>query len=150
MNWLGPFWKECSRSDKRYCPGTCLEGPRKNTKNLGQDSLCPGRGLIRAPSDYESIALRYTISFGDSLYYGRWILMFRRNILLTPSGWSNFYGGKEDSEFLGTLVATYQSTRCHKPEVYIPRHFERPLSWFQSKFSLTFFRNERYPFWTNC
>jgi hypothetical protein len=36
----------------RHYPGTCLDGLRKTTKNLSQDSGSPDRDLIPDPSEY--------------------------------------------------------------------------------------------------
>jgi hypothetical protein len=38
----------------RHYPSICLEGLRKTTKNLSQDSRPPGRDLNPAPPEYES------------------------------------------------------------------------------------------------
>jgi hypothetical protein len=41
----------------RYYLGICLEGLRKITKYLSQDSRSPGRHLNRGPAEYEAAAL---------------------------------------------------------------------------------------------
>jgi hypothetical protein len=51
-------WKICGRreswSNLRYYPGIYLEGLRKATIILNQDSLSPGRDLNLGPSEYEA------------------------------------------------------------------------------------------------
>jgi hypothetical protein len=39
------FSQDKSIPGLRYCPGFCLEGPRKTTKNLNQDSRSSSRDL---------------------------------------------------------------------------------------------------------
>jgi hypothetical protein len=51
-------WKGCERKrswpNLRHCPGICLDGLRKTTKNLGQDSRSPGPDLNLGPPEYEA------------------------------------------------------------------------------------------------
>jgi hypothetical protein len=49
--------KEAAMVYSRYSQNTCLEGLRKITKNLNQDSQCPGRDSNRAPAQLKSSAL---------------------------------------------------------------------------------------------
>jgi hypothetical protein len=37
-----------------YYPDSCVEGLRKTTKNLSEDSLSPDRNLNQRPSEYET------------------------------------------------------------------------------------------------
>jgi hypothetical protein len=53
MNWKWRGGKRSWRNFRRY-PGICLEGPRKTTKNLSQDSLSPGRDLNPVPPEYDA------------------------------------------------------------------------------------------------
>jgi hypothetical protein len=54
-------WKGCGRKrswpNLRYYPGTRLEGVRKTTKSLSQDSRSPGRDLNPGPAEYEARVL---------------------------------------------------------------------------------------------
>jgi hypothetical protein len=56
---LERIWKEAVVSLLRYYRGILLERLRKITKNLSQDSRCPGRNLNPAPPEYGSRALSY-------------------------------------------------------------------------------------------
>jgi hypothetical protein len=51
-------WKGCGRKrtwpNLRYYPRMCLEGLRKTTKHLSQDSRSPGRDLNPGPPEYEA------------------------------------------------------------------------------------------------
>jgi hypothetical protein len=51
-------WKESWRKrpwpNLRYCPGICLQGLRKTTRNLNQDSRSPQRDLNPGPLEYEA------------------------------------------------------------------------------------------------
>jgi hypothetical protein len=51
-------WKGCGRKQSwpnwRQYHGVCLEGLRKTTTNLNQDSQSPGRGLEPGPPKYEA------------------------------------------------------------------------------------------------
>jgi hypothetical protein len=51
MNWKG-YGRKRSWTNLRYYPGICLEGMWKTTKNLGQESLYPGRDLNPLPPEY--------------------------------------------------------------------------------------------------
>jgi hypothetical protein len=55
MNWKGCGSKR-SWPNLRHYPG-CLEGLRKITKNLRQDSQFPGRDVKPGPPDYEAEVL---------------------------------------------------------------------------------------------
>jgi hypothetical protein len=48
------MWKKRSWPNLRYYSGICLEGLRKTTKNLSQDSRSPGRDLDPGPPEYEA------------------------------------------------------------------------------------------------
>jgi hypothetical protein len=39
----------------KYYPGICLEGTRKTTKSLSQDSQSPGPDLNPGPTEYEGV-----------------------------------------------------------------------------------------------
>jgi hypothetical protein len=51
-------WKGCGRKwswpNLKYYPGICLEGLRKATKTLSQDSRSASRDLNPGPSEYEA------------------------------------------------------------------------------------------------
>jgi hypothetical protein len=59
------MWK-WSWPNLRYYPGICLEGLRKITNNISQDSLSPGRDLNLGPPKYEGVN-HSTTTFGNSL-----------------------------------------------------------------------------------
>jgi hypothetical protein len=50
-------WKGCGRMrprpNLRYYPSICMEGLRKTTKNLSQNSRCPGRDLNSWSPEYK-------------------------------------------------------------------------------------------------
>jgi hypothetical protein len=52
-------WKRCgikrSWPNLRRYPGICVEGLRKTTTNLSQDSRSPGRDLNPGPPEYEGV-----------------------------------------------------------------------------------------------
>jgi hypothetical protein len=54
-------WKGCGRKRSwpklRYYPGICLEGPRKTTKNINQNSRSPGWNLNSEPPEHDVRAL---------------------------------------------------------------------------------------------
>jgi hypothetical protein len=52
MDWKG-CGKKRSWSDFRYYPGIYLDGLRKTTKDLSQDSRSPGRDFKPGPAEYE-------------------------------------------------------------------------------------------------
>jgi hypothetical protein len=52
MNWKG-CGKKRSWPNLRYYPSICLEGLRKTTKNLSQDTRSPVRDLNPGPPEYE-------------------------------------------------------------------------------------------------
>jgi hypothetical protein len=51
-------WEKCGRKrwrvNIRYYPGICLEGLRRTTKPLIQDSRYPGRDMNPGPPEYEA------------------------------------------------------------------------------------------------
>jgi hypothetical protein len=53
MNSKG-YGKKRSWPNLRYCPGICLDGLRKTTKKLSQDSKSVGRDLNPGPPDYKT------------------------------------------------------------------------------------------------
>jgi hypothetical protein len=53
MNWKG-FGRKLSWCNRRYYPGICLEGLRKTTKNLSQDSQSLGQDLNPGPPKYNA------------------------------------------------------------------------------------------------
>jgi hypothetical protein len=53
LNWKG-FGRKWSWPNLRSNPGICIEGLRKTTKNLSQDSWSPGRDLNTGPPKYEA------------------------------------------------------------------------------------------------
>jgi hypothetical protein len=53
INWKGCGWKR-SWPNLRYYPGICLEGLRKTTKILSQDSRHPGRDLNQGSPEEEA------------------------------------------------------------------------------------------------
>jgi hypothetical protein len=53
MNWR-EYGRKWSWPNLRYYPGICLEGLRKNTENISQDSQSPGRDLNLRPPKYEA------------------------------------------------------------------------------------------------
>jgi hypothetical protein len=71
-------WKRCRRKrpwpNLRYSPVICLEGLRKNTKNLSQDSRCPGRDLNLGPPEYEAGVLttrpRRSVAWREWSFFG--------------------------------------------------------------------------------
>jgi hypothetical protein len=56
---LEMIWKEAVVSLLRYYRRILLERLRKTTKNLCQDSRCPGRNLNPTPPEYDSRVLSY-------------------------------------------------------------------------------------------
>jgi hypothetical protein len=46
----------------RYHPGFCLEGLRKTTKHLSQDSQSPSKDLKPGPPNYEAVIQSYCFS----------------------------------------------------------------------------------------
>jgi hypothetical protein len=54
--WL-MIWKEGVMTSSKYYPCICLEGFRKGTKNVHQDSWCPGQVSSQAPPKDNSRAL---------------------------------------------------------------------------------------------
>jgi hypothetical protein len=67
-------WKLCERTrswtNLRYCPGICLEGLRKITKNINQDNRSLGRDLNPGPPEYKSrssvvLYIKYTSNNGQ-------------------------------------------------------------------------------------
>jgi hypothetical protein len=46
--------KEAVVPNLKYYPGLCLEGLRKTSKNIGQDSRSPGQDLNSGPPEYET------------------------------------------------------------------------------------------------
>jgi hypothetical protein len=53
MKWKG-WERKLSWPNLKYYPGICLEGLRKTTKNIGQDSRSPGPDLNSGPPEYEA------------------------------------------------------------------------------------------------
>jgi hypothetical protein len=49
----------------RYYPGICLEGLRKTTKKLSQDSQSPDRDLKPGPPKYEAGVVATAATFGS-------------------------------------------------------------------------------------
>jgi hypothetical protein len=56
MNWK-EFRRKRSWPNLRYCPGIRLNGLKKPTKNLSQDSRSSGQDLSPGPSEYEAVVL---------------------------------------------------------------------------------------------
>jgi hypothetical protein len=57
--------KKLSWHNLKYYPDTCLEGPRKTTRNVSQDTQSPGRNLNPGPPQNEAgfltIQLRHSV-----------------------------------------------------------------------------------------
>jgi hypothetical protein len=53
MNWNG-FGRKWSWPNPRYYSGIYLEGLKKTTKNINQDSWSPGWDLNPGPPEYEA------------------------------------------------------------------------------------------------
>jgi hypothetical protein len=51
MEWI---WKEAIMASFEVLSRICLEGLRKTTKNLSQDSRSPGRDLNPGPPEYKA------------------------------------------------------------------------------------------------
>jgi hypothetical protein len=79
MNWKG-FGRKLLSSNLGYYPGTCLQGLRKTTDNLSQDSRFPGRDLNLEPPEYEAGVLttrpRRSVYLGIELRYVRKLKQF--------------------------------------------------------------------------
>jgi hypothetical protein len=69
MNWKG-CGKKRSWPNLRLYPRICLEGLRKTTKNLSQDSRYPGRDLKPGPPEYEAGALTTRPRRSVNMKYG--------------------------------------------------------------------------------
>jgi hypothetical protein len=54
---LEGMWKEAIVVQFMASPGIWLEGLRKTTKIISQDSRSPGRDLNKVPSEYEAVVL---------------------------------------------------------------------------------------------
>jgi hypothetical protein len=64
MKWQG-YGRKRSWPDLRYYPGIFVEGLRKTTKNLSQESRSLSRDLNSGPADYVSRSVkRWTTTFG--------------------------------------------------------------------------------------
>jgi hypothetical protein len=60
-------WKGCGRKglwpNGRYYPSTCMNGLRKTTKNISQDSRPPGRDLNPGLPEYKALCLNIEINY---------------------------------------------------------------------------------------
>jgi hypothetical protein len=66
-------WKGCGRKwswpNVRCCTGICLEGLKKKTKTLNQNSWYSGRDLNLGPPEYEAWVNYPNTTFGIIYYY---------------------------------------------------------------------------------
>jgi hypothetical protein len=97
---------------KWSCPnqGTTLvffvEGLRKTTRNLNQDSWCPGQGT---KYDFKSVTFMLTVSVIKLFFWAkRWLLSLTNNCILTASSftllYTNWYWSSAHYLYIGTQI----------------------------------------------
>jgi hypothetical protein len=109
MKWK-EFWRKRSWHNLKYYPGIRLEGRRKTTKTLSQDSWSPGRDLNPGPPEYEAGML--------TTRPWRWFLLgseVRRTLF------------QNNVKFLRTLYVSF--TRCKFHETICQLSLKKKEKW---------------------